>query len=86
MVAGGAQVCIFTTGRGTPIGNALIPVIKITGNRETYQNMEDNMDIDASGVIHGDKSIAECGNELMQKLIAVCNGELTKAESYGFSE
>lgn len=59
MVAGGCQVVVFTTGRGTPTGHALAPVLKVTANRATYQNMIDNMDIDASGVTEGEVSIEE---------------------------
>lgn len=86
MVAGGAQICVFTTGRGTPIGNPLVPVIKITGNKQTYEKMLDNMDLDMSGVITGEKTISECGEIILQELIDVCNGKYTKAESYGFGE
>lgn len=86
MVAGGAQVCVFTTGRGTPTGNPLIPVIKITGNYQTYENMFDNMDLDISDVISGKRSINECGEMILQELVDVCNGKYTKAESYGFGE
>lgn len=86
MTSGGAQVCIFTTGRGTPIGNPLIPVIKITGNRNTYENMMDNMDLDVSAIIRGEKSISECGEMIFNELVDVCNGKYTKAELYGFGE
>lgn len=86
MVAGGAQVCVFTTGRGTPIGNPLIPVIKITGNKQTYENMTDNMDLDISVVISGEKSLSECGEIIFKELVDVCNGKYTKAEAYGFGE
>lgn len=86
MVAGGAQVCIFTTGRGTPIGNPIVPVIKISGNKRTYEKMKDNIDYDASGILQGKQSIQDCGEELIQLLIDVCNGQLTKAEIFGFSE
>jgi altronate dehydratase large subunit len=86
MAAGGAQICVFTTGRGTPIGNPLIPVIKITGNKQTYENMLDNMDLDISAVVSGEKSINESGEMILQELIDVCNGKFTKAESYGFGE
>lgn len=48
MVAGGCQVVIFTTGRGTPTGNAIVPVMKVTANERTYNHMEDNMDYDLS--------------------------------------
>lgn len=86
MAAGGAQVCIFTTGRGTPIGNALIPVIKITGNKTTYQAMKDNIDIDTSPVIEGASTLEEMGEEIFEELVQVCNGKMTKAESYGYDE
>ena len=51
MVGGGAQVVVFTTGLGTPTGNPIAPVIKITGNARTAQAMADNIDLDVSGVI-----------------------------------
>lgn len=86
MVSGGAQICIFTTGRGTPIGNAIIPVIKITGNKQTYEKMIDNMDLDISDVVYGRQSIKECGEMILKELIDVCNGKYTKAESYGFAD
>lgn len=86
MTSGGAQVCVFTTGRGTPIGNPIMPVIKITGNKKTYENMKDNMDLDISSVVNGEKSIDECGEMIFNEIMDVCNGKVTKAESYGFSE
>ena len=51
MVAGGAQIILFTTGRGTPTGSPVAPVIKVTGNPETYAKMTDNIDINAGRVI-----------------------------------
>lgn len=86
MAAGGAQACIFTTGRGTPIGNPIMPVIKITGNKNTYENMNDNMDMDVSSIIYSNESVNSCGERILNELIQVCNGKLTKAEVYGFSE
>lgn len=86
MVAGGAQICVFTTGRGTPIGNPIIPVIKITGNKQTYENMLDNMDLDISDITCGKNSISECGEMVLQEIMDVCDGKYTKAESYGFSD
>lgn len=86
MVAGGCQVIIFTTGRGTPTGIALAPVIKVTGNKTTYQNMIDNMDIDVSSIITGESSIEEMGGMLLDELVEVSDGKITKAESFGFSD
>lgn len=86
MCAGGAQVLIFTTGRGTPIGNPIMPVIKVTGNPETFKRMEPNMDFDASGVIEGTGTIAGLGEELLELLVRVCNGQKPKAEELELGE
>jgi altronate dehydratase large subunit len=86
MVAGGAQIIAFTTGKGSTVGYALAPVIKITGNAKTYKNMIENMDINASTIITGYETIEEVGEKLYKEIIAVCNGKLTKAESFGFKD
>ena len=86
MVAGGCQAVVFTTGRGTPTGNAIVPVIKVTGNHVTYERMSDNIDIDVSDIIAGVSTIKESGGRLFEELLKVCNGRLTKAEAYGFSD
>ena len=86
MVAGGCSLVVFTTGRGTPTGNAIAPVLKVTANSHTASWMEDNMDVDLSGIIAGELSIEEAGEMLLQKVDEICNGRLTKAEAYGFSD
>ena len=86
MVAGGCQVIAFTTGRGTPTGNAIVPVLKVTANEVTYGKMEDNMDVDLSAIIRGEKTYQEMGEELLHIVHDICNGKLTKAEAYGFSD
>ncbi|MEG1858458.1 MAG: UxaA family hydrolase [Pseudoflavonifractor sp.] len=86
MVAGGCQVVVFSTGRGTPTGNPIAPVIKITGNRITYANMEDNMDLDASPIIYGAKTLAGLGDELLEMVSTVASGKKTKAECLGYTE
>ncbi len=86
MIAGGCQVVMFTTGRGTPTGHALAPVIKVTGNRETYERMIDNMDLDVSTIITGESSIEEAGAKLLTELMEVLDGKVSKAESFGFSD
>ncbi len=86
MVAGGCQAVIFTTGRGTPTGNAIAPVLKVTANEITYKKMEDNMDVDLSAIVRGEKTYQEMGRELLSAIHDVCNGKLTKAEAYGFSD
>ncbi|WP_434632393.1 UxaA family hydrolase [Thermoanaerobacterium thermosaccharolyticum] len=86
MVAGGAQIIVFTTGRGTPTGNPISPVIKITGNRTTYKNMEVNIDFDASPVIYGPEKISDLADKLLQMVVDTANGKLTKAEELGYIE
>ena len=86
MAAGGAQMIVFTTGRGTPTGNPIVPVIKITGNRFTYARMEDNIDLDASPLVDGSRTLDELAGELLDEVIRTAEGEKTKAEILGFSE
>jgi altronate dehydratase large subunit len=83
MVAGGAQVVAFTTGRGNPLGTPIAPVIKITGNRNTYLKMRDNMDIDVSKVLQGKKTVTEAGKRIFDEVISVASGKVTKAEKLG---
>lgn len=85
MAAGGAQVVLFSTGLGTPTGNPITPVIKITGNHNTYLNMIDNTDVDASPIIYG-ADLKEMGAEVMELVRDVASGKQTKAESLGFTE
>ena len=86
MVAGGAQIVIFTTGRGTPTGSGIVPVIKITGNAETAELMADNIDFDASEIIGGKSSIEEKGEELFNLMLQVVDGRKSKAEALGFND
>lgn len=86
MVAGGATVVIFTTGRGTPTGCPIAPVVKITGNFHTYKMMEDNMDIDASTIISGEETIDQVGQRILEFVVEVANGQMPKAESLGHRE
>lgn len=86
MVAGGCQIVIFTTGRGTPTGNAIVPVMKVTANKHTYTHMEDNMDFDLSPIVRGEQTISEMGEALLAAILEIADGKLTKAEAYGFSD
>jgi altronate dehydratase large subunit len=79
MVAGGAQVVAFTTGRGSTTGNPIAPVIKVTGNPKTWDRMANNMDVDASTVFDGE-SIGSVGERVFETLLSVADGERTEAE------
>lgn len=84
MAATGAQFMMFSTGRGAPQGFPSMPVIKICGNPNTYQNMEQDMDLNAGVIITGEKTIEQVAEEAFQKLLRVLNGEMTKNEAISY--
>lgn len=86
MAAGGAHLVCFTTGRGTPTGSAVVPVIKITGNKRMFERMSDNMDVDVSDMLEGTMSLEDAGRVIWEEIAAVANGKLTKAEILGHNE
>ncbi len=85
LVASGCQAVGFTTGRGTPTGFPGVPVIKITGNRSTFERMKFNLDFDAAGVMEG-AAIPEVGGALLEKILSVASGEPARAELLGHDE
>lgn len=86
MAASGVHLVCFTTGRGTPTGAPVVPVIKITGNKTTYERMHDNMDVDVSGILDGVIGVEEAGEKIWNEIIDVACGKLTKAEILGHQE
>jgi altronate dehydratase large subunit len=86
MVGGGAQVVVFTTGLGTPTGNPIAPVIKITGNSRTARQMADNIDLDVSGVIDDTETLDDAGVRLLDEVLEVASGRQTAAERLGHRE
>jgi altronate dehydratase large subunit len=83
MLAGGAQIMAYTTGRGNPVGSPLGPVIKITATRNTIETLPDIIDFDASPVLYGEETVEECGERLFEEFVTVANGKLTQAEKSG---
>jgi altronate hydrolase len=80
MAGAGANVMLFTTGLGTPTGNPIAPVIKLSSNSKLAQKMPDIIDIDCGGVISGEKNIAQMGGEILDFIIEVASGNIkTKA-------
>ncbi len=75
LLSTGCHMAIYTTGRGSVTGSAIVPVIKVTGNATTYARMEEDMDFDASGVLAGDLSLDETGVELGDLVARVAGGE-----------
>lgn len=86
LIAGGAQVVVFTTGLGTPVGSAIAPVIKATGNHHTFTWLNDILDFDSSDSISGVKTVEELGGDLLDYILRVCGGEEVKAEINGISD
>lgn len=76
MVGSGANIVVFTTGLGTPTGNPIAPVIKLSSNTELARRMPDIIDMDAGDVIRGKKTIPEMGEDLLEYIIKVASGEL----------
>jgi altronate dehydratase large subunit len=86
MVGGGAQVVVFTTGLGTPTGNPIAPVIKITGNARTARQMSDNIDLDVSGIMDDTETLDSAADRLFDEVLAVASGRQTAAETLGHRE
>lgn len=84
MAATGAQIMLFSTGRGAPQGFPTMPVVKICGNPITYERMIDDMDINAGKVITGEKSVEEVGEEAFEFMLKVLSGTPTKNEAIGY--
>ncbi|MDN4634493.1 UxaA family hydrolase (plasmid) [Priestia megaterium] len=80
MVAGGAQIVLFTTGRGTPTGSPIAPVIKISTNTGLFEKMADNIDLNAGTIIEGKESIESVGQNIFDEIEMVASGKLTKSE------
>lgn len=79
-----AQLMLFTTGKGTPQGNAVMPLVKITGNPETERALgQEIIDYSSGAVLEGALSIPAAGEELYKTVLAVAGGRLTKAELFG---
>jgi altronate dehydratase large subunit len=79
MIAGGAQIVLFTTGRGSPAGSPIAPVVKVASNTRLFEWMPDDMDFDAGRIIGG-MSLEECGNDLVEMVKRVASGEQTAPE------
>jgi len=86
LIAAGAQIVLFVTGRGSVIGSPVAPLIKITGNGGTFRRLAEDMDFDASPVLTGGATLAGKADELFQLVSSVAAGEATKPERLGHRE
>jgi altronate hydrolase len=78
-VGAGANIVLFTTGLGTPTGNPIAPVVKISTNSSLAAKMPDIIDVDTGGIITGEKSIEQMGDEILERVIQIANGEVRTA-------
>jgi altronate dehydratase large subunit len=85
-LASGAQIVTFTTGRGSPAGSPIAPVIKIATNSLMYSRMLDNMDVNAGTIVDGTETIEEVGQKIYDEILEVASGKLTKSEILGHRE
>jgi altronate hydrolase len=86
LAAGGCNVIVFTTGRGSAIGFPSVPVIKVASNTAMYRRMEDNMDINAGRIADGDATVEQVGGDILDLILRVSSGERTCAERLGHQE
>lgn len=86
MAAGGAQVVVFTTGRGTPTGLAIAPVIKVSTRTALKRQLPDLIDFDAGPIVNGLLTVDQVGHALFRKIVSVANGEPVAAERFGHRE
>ena len=84
--AAGINICVFTSGRGTPTGSANVPTIKVSTNTPMYESIPDLIDLNAGTIAEGKETLEEVGNRIFNEIIEVANGKLTKAEIGGHHE
>jgi altronate hydrolase len=86
LIACGAHAVLFVTGRGSVVGSAISPVVKICANPETYRRMEDDMDIDAGAILEGRASLDEVGAQIRDLVVGLGQGHRTKSEELAHQE
>ena len=86
MMASGCHLTLFTTGRGSVVGSAISPVIKICSNPETYARLSEDMDVNAGRILTGQADLNQVGQEIYDNVIAVAQGERSVSEALGHQE
>jgi len=86
LVAGGANVVVFTTGRGSCFGSKPVPTLKVSTNTPMYRRMEDDMDMNAGTILDGEKTVEEVGQDLFEAIIEMASGKKTKSEEQGIGD
>ncbi len=86
LIACGSHAVLFVTGRGSVVGSAISPVVKICANPETYRRMADDMDVDAGRILEGKASLDEVGREIHDCVVSLGAGARTRSEELGHQE
>jgi altronate dehydratase large subunit len=86
LIACGSHAVLFVTGRGSVVGSAISPVVKICANPETYRRMADDMDVDAGRIMEGAATLDEVGREIRDIVVGLGHGRRTKSEELGHRE
>jgi altronate hydrolase len=86
LVASGCQIVVFTTGRGTGIGNAIAPVVKVGSNGPLYRRMSGDIDLNAGVILDDGRPVESVGRDLFAQILAVASGQPVKAEESGHRE
>ena len=84
IVAGGATVMCFTTGRGSVFGCKPAPSLKLATTEELYRRMTDDMDVNCGTILDGDESVQQCGQRIFELMLKTASGQPTKSESFDF--
>ena len=84
LASGGAIVHLFTTGRGAPNGNPILPAVKICGNEKTNTTMKEHIDVDVASILYETETLEAAGQRVYEYAIGVANGTMTRAEILNF--
>jgi len=86
LAACGSHLVLFTTGRGSVVGSAVSPVVKVCANPDTYRHMPDDMDVDAGRILEGRATLDQVGREIFDLVLRTADGEPTRSERLGHQE
>ncbi len=86
MIAGGANLVCFTTGRGSVFGSKPAPTIKLATNSRMFHAMEEDMDVNCGLIVEGEAGVEETGRVIFQKILDTASGQKTKSEAFGFGD
>nr|WP_315221664.1 UxaA family hydrolase [uncultured Duganella sp.] len=86
LIACGAHLTLFTTGRGSVVGSAIAPVIKVCANPATYERLAEDMDVNAGRILNGEATLEQVGSEIVELVVGVANGAQSCSEALGHQE